>query len=279
MALTLIWGASFLWIKIAVQDIGPTSLVAFRLVLGILGLLVLLAVRRPQTPRDGRTWTSLAVLGLINTALPWFLISWAEQTIDSALATVLNSAVPLFTILIAHFFLRDDRITVKRVVGLLLGFAGVMVLVGRGGESHGPGGSVVGSLAMLGATFLYAVSAVFARRRLSHISALIQAFYSMLVATVLWWVMFWISDEPLRISGTAMTWAALAWLGVLGAGLASYLYYYLLHAIGPTRSSLVTYTIPVVGVSLGVIVLKERLDLNLIAGTILIVSGVSVVNR
>jgi drug/metabolite transporter (DMT)-like permease len=300
LALTLIWGASFLWIKIAVEDLGPYGLVAIRLLLGLLGLSVFLIVQRPKVPRDVLTWRHLVILGLMNTALPWFLISWAEQSIDSALATVLNSTVPLFTIVIAHLALRDDRMTIARVLGIALGFSGVLVLIQRhsavspsdvtsavqgavdaaGGVARGlPHRPILGEVAMLIASLFYGASGVYARRNLRGVGATVQAFYSMLVASVVMWAMLPVLEPAFHLPTEPRVWVAVVWLGVLGAGVASFLLYYLLHAIGPSRTSFVTYTIPLVGVTLGVVVLHEALDWYLVAGTILIVSGVWVVNR
>ncbi|MEE9269935.1 MAG: DMT family transporter [Candidatus Krumholzibacteria bacterium] len=280
--LTLVWGASFLWIKIAVEDVGPYALVAVRLVFGLAWLVVILAVQKPRLPRDRRTWRALVILGFTNTALPWLLISWAEQSIDSALATVLNGTVPLFTILLAHFLLRDDRMSVPRILGLLVGFSGVVVLARRtvGVETDAamtPG--LLGQGAMLGAAILYAFSSVFARRHLREVPPVVVAFYSMAIATAILWLALPLSSVSLALPSRPVVWIALIWLGVLGAGVASYILYFLLQTVGPTRTSLVTYMIPVVGVTLGVVVLKELLDFNLVAGTVLIVSGVWVVGR
>jgi drug/metabolite transporter (DMT)-like permease len=283
LSLTLIWGTSFLWIKIAVGEIDPLSLVAFRLAFGLAGLAVFFPIRKPPIPRAGRVWVSLAVLGISSSAIPWTLISWAETTIDSALASVLNGTVPLFTIVIAHLFLRDDRITSERVLGLLLGFAGVLVLAQRPGETAASvtprGASFLGNGAMLLATFSYALGAVHARRNLRNVSALVQAYFSMAFSLVLVLAAIAFLGGTLRVPLRADTWVALSWLGVLGAGIASFVFYDLLHAVGPTRASLVTYTIPVVGVTLGVIILKEKLDWHLVVGMLLIVSGVWAVNR
>ena len=127
-ALGLAWGSSFLWIKIAVQEIGPFTLVAFRLLFGILGLLLVVAISRPEWPKTRRQWLALVLLGITNTAVPFTLISWGEQYIDSAVAAILNSTVPLFTMVIAHFALSDDRLSAARLAGLLTGFAGVVIL-------------------------------------------------------------------------------------------------------------------------------------------------------
>jgi drug/metabolite transporter (DMT)-like permease len=285
LALTLIWGASFLWIKIAVRDIGPVSLVAFRLFFGLAGLLAFFPVLRPKIPRERRVWVNLAILGVTSSALPWFFISWAETTIDSAIASVLNGTVPLFTMIVAHFALRDDKITAGRVLGLLLGFGGVVILslrpatAGDAVTPPHPALSVVATGAMLLATFSYAIGAVHARRNLGGVSPLIQAFFSMAFSLVVILAVAIAVEGGPRVPARLDTWAALGWLGVLGAGIASYIFYKLLHSVGPTRASLVTYTLPVVGVTLGVIVLKERLDWRLVVGTLLIVSGVWVVNH
>ena len=285
LSLTFIWGASFLWIKIAVTEIDPFSLVAFRLVLGLIGLIVFFPLMKPPIPRELRVWVSLAVLGLLSSAIPWVLISWAETSIDSVLAGVLNGTVPLFTILIAHFFLHDDRMTFRRVAGLLLGFAGVVVLTQRDGglanlfEDGGISRNLIGQGAMLLAALSYAVSGVHARRNLRKVSVLVQAFFSMVFSLIAILCIIPLMGRTLVVPALADTWVALVWLGVLGAGIASLIFYYLLHAVGPTRASLVTYTLPAVSVTLGVIVLKESLDWWLFAGTILIVSGVWVVNR
>ncbi|MBP2681442.1 MAG: hypothetical protein H6Q78_1305 [Candidatus Krumholzibacteriota bacterium] len=285
LALTFIWGASFLWIKIAVRDIGPLSLVAFRLLFGLAGLLVFFPFLKPKIPRERRVWVNLAILGITSSAIPWFFISWAETTIDSAIASVLNGTVPLFTMIVAHFALHDERITAERVLGLLLGFGGVVVL-----SLHpaGPGDvmspahksmTVLATGAMLLATFSYAVGAVHARRSLGEVSPLIQAFFSMVFSLIVILAAVFVVEGAPRVPVRLDTWAALGWLGVLGAGIASYLLYKLLHSVGPTRTSLVTYTLPVVGVTLGVVILKETFDWLLVAGALLIVSGVWVVNH
>jgi drug/metabolite transporter (DMT)-like permease len=127
--LGLIWSSSFLWIKIGVQEIGPMALVAFRMLFGALTAVGIAVYQKVKWPRDGKTWGTFAILGPASLAIPIFLISWGEQTIDSAVASILNATVPLFTIVIAHFWLNDDKITLQKALGLLVGFAGVVVLM------------------------------------------------------------------------------------------------------------------------------------------------------
>jgi drug/metabolite transporter (DMT)-like permease len=278
IALGLIWGSSFLWIKVAVQEVDAFTLVSWRLLFGTLGMVVVIALRRPPFPRNGRTWVALAVLGIINTALPFVLISWGEKSIDSAVAAVLNSTVPLFTLVIAHLFLHDEQITARKVVGLLIGFAGVLALMARDLELEGMRAGVLGQAAVLVAALSYASASVFARRTMREISPLVQAFVPMAFADAIVWTAATQVGDPGRLPALPITWVALLWLGLLGSCVAYLLYYGLLHSVGATRAVMVTYIFPVVGVALGVLFLNELADWHLLVGGILVVASIAVVN-
>ena len=131
ITLGLIWSSSFLWIKIGVQDIGPMALVAFRMLFGALTAIAIAYYQGIPFTRDWKDWGIFAIFGPASLAIPIFLISWGEQTIDSAVASILNATVPLFTLIIAHFWLHDDKITFQKTIGLLVGFAGVLVLMSK----------------------------------------------------------------------------------------------------------------------------------------------------
>jgi drug/metabolite transporter (DMT)-like permease len=278
IGLSLAWGSSFYWIKIAVGEVGPFVLVAFRLLFGILGLAVVLFLNRPIAPIDRRTWQNLLILGITNTALPFVLISWAEQHIDSAVASILNSSVPLFTMVIAHFALTDDRMTPRRVVGLLVGFAGVVVLTVRdmGGDVRL---NLLAQGAMILAVLFYAGSSVMARRNTKGIQPAVQALIPLLSAEAFITTGALLVESPIQFPTLPMTWIALIWLGLIGSCLAYLFYFYLLHSIGPTRATMVTYTFPVVGVALGVGFLGETLDVYLVTGAVLILASLLIVNR
>ncbi|MCJ7513977.1 MAG: DMT family transporter [Anaerolineales bacterium] len=277
VGLGLIWGSSFLWIKVAIADVGPLTLVSWRLLFGLAGLAAVVAWRRPPFPRDRRLWIWMAVIGITNTLLPFALISWGEQYIDSGVAAILNGTVPLFTMVIAHLFLSDDRMTLPRLVGLAVGFVGVIVLMGHDLDLARLKGSALGQTAVLLAAVSYASSAVLARRKLRGINPLAQAFVPVLSAASLAWAMAAVTERGGPPS-LPITWFALAWLGLLGSCVAYLLYFFLLHNIGPTRTTLVTYIFPVVGLVLGVVFLDEALDLGLAIGALLIVAGIGVVN-
>lgn len=276
--LGLVWGSSFLWIKIAVRDIGPVTLVAWRLLFGLAGLLAVVLVRRPRFPSERRTWAVLGLLGLTNTALPFILISWGETSIDSAVASILNGTVPLFTLVIAHLSLHDDRITPARVIALLTGFAGVVVLVSRDLGPQGFAGKMGGQLAVLAAAVSYAGSSVLARHNLRQVDPIVQAFVPLAVADAAAWLAIPAFERPLKLPSLPLTWLALVWLGLLGSCLAYLLYFRLLHTLGPTRTTMVTYLFPVVGLILGVVFLGERADWRLVLGAALVAASIAVVN-
>lgn len=271
-----IWSSSFLWIKIAVQEVGPMTLVAFRVLFGLLFSIIVILIQRVKVPRDFRSWLPFLILGISNVAIPFFLISWGEQSIDSAVAAILDSTVPLFTILIAHYLLHDDKMTWPKVIGLLMGFAGVVVLMSKDiGSTIGP---ILGQIAVVVACMFYAGSSVYARKSTQEASTLIRGAGPLVSSTAVMWIAAFTIEQPFKIPHLSITWIALLWLGVLGSGFAFILNYYLIHEIGPTRTTMVTYLFPLGGVILGVMFLHEQLSWQLIAGAVLIIASLAVAN-
>jgi drug/metabolite transporter (DMT)-like permease len=276
--LGLIWGSSFLWIKIALDNVGPFTLVAWRLLIGVAGLALVVLFRRPTFPRGLRIYGLLALLGVTNTALPFLLISWGEQSIDSAVASILNGTVPLFAMVFAHFALQDDRMTRARIAGLILGFLGVIVLMSGDlvpGEVRTGG---LGQLAVLVASILYAFSTVFARKNLHGLSPVVQSFVPLVVADLFIWTGAVAIEAPVLAPTSGLTWFALVWLGLLGSCVAYLLLFTLLHRVGPTRTTMVTYVFPVVGLVLGIVFLQEPVTPSLLIGAAMVVAGILVVN-
>ena len=274
--LGVIWSSSFLWIKIAVQEVSPITLVAFRALFGLLFTVIVVLIQRIPLPRTFREWLPILLLGVTNIAIPFLLISWGEQSIDSAVAAILDSTVPLFTIIIAHFLLHDDKMTVPKVLGLLLGFAGVIVLMSKDiGISIGP---ILGQAAVVLACVFYAISLVFARRFTENTSGVLRSAGPLLSSTVIMWLTAFIIERPIKFPLLPITWIALIWLGVLGSGLAFVLNFYLIHEIGPTRTSMVTYIFPLGGVLLGVTFLGEHLSWQLLVGGALVIASLAVAN-
>jgi drug/metabolite transporter (DMT)-like permease len=292
--LGLIWGSSFLWIRVALGNGGqpflgiampsspqaafsPLLLVTMRVGFALAGLAVLMLVRSVPLPRDPRLLAHCAVVGMFNTALPFVLITWGETRIPSSLASILNGTVPLFALVIAHFTLHDEPMTVPRLLGLVIGFVGLVLLVGR--DSGAASGSLWGELAVAAAAFSYAAALAYSRRYMRGLSPLTQSFTTLVFALAYLIVAVVLFDRPVSWPRHPVVWTAVAWLGLLGSCAALLLYFSLINAWGATRAALVTYVFPVVGLALGMLILGEPADWRIFAGTALIVGGIAIVNR
>jgi len=271
-----IWSSSFLWIKIAVQEVGPITLVAFRVLFGLLFGIVLIMIQHVQLPRTFQGWLPVLILGISNVAIPFFLISWGEQAIDSGVAAVLDATVPLFTIVIAHLALHDDKMNFLKVTGLLIGFAGVVILVSK--DIGASSSSILGQAAVVLASAFYAGSSVYARKATESTPAILRSAGPLVSSTAVMWMTTLVVERPIEIPRLPITWIALLWLGILGSGFAFVLSYYLIHEIGPTRTTMVTYMFPLGGVILGVGFLHEQLSWQLLAGALLIIASLAVAN-
>ena len=275
--ISLFWGSSYLFIKIGVQTLQPFTLIALRLFFGVLVLSVALRLSRAPIPRDRSTYGKLVIMAVFNIVIPFSLITWGEQYIDSSLATILQATTPLVTIVIASLVLADEAITVDRLVGLIVGFAGVIVLLSHG-LSGGRGESSLGELAILGASVSYAAGNVFVRVRMRGHHPTVPAFFQVGIALVIITVLMLVFESPVQLPTTGQAWFAVVWLGVFGSSLAYLIYFRLIHRLGPTRLSLITYVMPIVGIVLGVAVLSETIDARTLIGTAIILGGVGLVN-
>ena len=271
----MIWGSSFLWIKIALNEVGPLTLVSFRAFFSIFGLSLVAVITKPNLKR-GDIWI-LAVLGLMNVAFPYALISWSETQISSGMASILNSTVPLFTILIAPIFLAEERLDRRRIAGLLLGFGGVVILMYKQ-LLTGNSMKAVGVVTMLIATCSYAASGVFARKMQRSMRPAAQSLGQMGMAFLFITPAALSFEAPFHFPVLPMTYVALISLGVLGSSVATLLWFSLVNSVGPTRTSMTAYIFPLVGVLLGMIFLNEKIDWHLIAGGFLIILAVVTVN-
>jgi drug/metabolite transporter (DMT)-like permease len=278
IALGFFWGSSYLFIKIGVDHgLQPFTLIMFRLLIGFALLATVVAVAREPLPRDARTYGHLAVMGAINVAVPFALITFAEQTVDSSLASVINGAVPLFVIVIAALFLKGETITLNRVAGLIVGFLGVALLVGFD-VTDLSSANAVGELALIGATISYAIGAVYSRRNIHGLRPMIPALFQVFFGLLITGTLAFITERPLAVEWVSESLLAVIWLGLLGSGLAYLCFFRILQHWGATRTSLVAYLLPVYGIALGALVLNERIDVTTLAGTALIIGGIALVN-
>ncbi|MEQ0563389.1 DMT family transporter [Amycolatopsis sp. NEAU-NG30] len=272
--LAIVWGASFLFIKIGLGGLSPAQVALGRVALGALTLAVVLAVRRRPLPRDPVLWGHLAVVSVLLCAVPFLLFSWAEQYISSGLASIFNATTPLITMLLAAAALPAEPFTPPRVLGLLLGFLGVLTIVGAW---HGIDVSdqLTAQLACLGATTCYGASFVYLRRFVSPRGEdpVVVAFGQTAAATVLLGLLApAIAATPVHLDLPVV--ASMLALGVFGTGIAYVWNTRIIAAWGAANASAVTYLTPVVGVVLGVLVLGEPVSWNQPAGAALVVLGI-----
>jgi drug/metabolite transporter (DMT)-like permease len=278
--LALIWGASFLFIKIAVEEVSPGTLVVGRVASSLLTLFLIAAIHRGQLKGWRRfTWYSLLVGG-VNITAPYLLIGWGEVSIASGTASILNATTPLFTVLLAHWWRGSahEGLTWRRLSGVLLGFVGVATLVGPGAFSlwQDKPLALAGEGAVLLAAALYAVGTLLSRKYaeagplVGPIGSQAGAFLLVLPVALLW-------NPPTRVPSVGAVGAILE-LGVLGLAIAYLLYFWLIRHVGPTRTSLVTYLLPCTALIWGAVLLHEQISWNALVGLALVLLGTMVTN-
>lgn len=277
LALAGLWGGSFMLAKIAVVDIPPLTLVLARVGLAAIALWAVVALIRLPVPRDGRTWAALAVLGLLNNVVPFSLIFWGQTRIDSGLASILNATTPLFTVLLAHLVTVDERLTWPRLTGVLLGIAGVVVIIGPPALA-GLAGDLLGQLAVVGAALSYACAGLWGRR-LRALPPLVIAAGMVSMSTLVMLVLAGLVDQPWTLPAPSPAAAAATLtLALVCTALAYLLYFRILALAGATSLALVTFLIPPAAILLGVVVLGERLAAADLAGMALIGLGLAAID-
>jgi drug/metabolite transporter (DMT)-like permease len=276
--LGLIWGSSFLWIKIGVREMDPATLVAYRVTLGALAMLLYARLTGERLPGSLRELGPMAVLGMFATALPFFLITWGEQYIDSGTAAVLNSLTPIFSLILAGLILRVEPVTLVRVIGLLTGFAGAVLLASREFALRGDPLALFGTAAVTVAAISYAIGASMSRALVHGTPRNVVAAGNLGFGAVYIWVFALLSGANPAPPTHLDTIVAVLWLGLLGSFVAFVLFYFLIANMGATVASMVTYLFPVVGVTLGVVFLNELFEVRLAIGTALVVVGIVVVS-
>lgn len=278
LLLAALWGPSFIFIKLAVEDIPPITMAAGRVGLAAVALYLVLRLQGRNLPGPGKIWKNFAVMGFFSNALPFALFSWGEQYIDSALAAILNGTTPLFTILLAHFLIGDDRLTLPKLGGVLLGFTGLVLLI-LPTLFDGVHATSLGVAAITVAASSYGVAIVYSRLNLRGLPPLVAPTAQLAMATVYLLPISLLVEQPYRLPLPSWTSAgSLIALALIGTALAFVLYYRIIERTSATYLSMVTYLVPVFGITLGVVVLDEQLQWNAYVGCALILMGVMVVN-
>jgi drug/metabolite transporter (DMT)-like permease len=275
IALALIWGSSFMFIKVAVRELSPATLILGRLGLAALALAVvvpLLVGARATLDELRANWPALALVGLVNTAVPFWLLSWGETRIDSGLASIIQASVPIFNALLAYGFFHDQRVTGRRLVGVALGFVGVALLVGAQ-----PQGKILGALAVVGMASCYAGGGLLTRRFLGGARPQVIALGTSAVAAVMA-LPFGVAQAPGHVPGWKVL-GSVAVLGVVGTAAAYLVYFVLIAGAGAAYTSLVTYLVPPVALAYGAVFLDEGVGPAALAGLVLIFGGVALGTR
>jgi drug/metabolite transporter (DMT)-like permease len=278
LTLGFLWGSSYLWIKIGLESLPPLTLISGRLILGGAFLAVVVAVARQPLPRERRQYGHLLVMAVVNIVMPFILITVGEQSIDSALASILTATVPLTVIVLAPMFLPDERITLPKIAGLALGFAGVIMLVAPDLVNLSDS-DLTGELMMLGAAICYGVGNVYSKRNVHGLRPMIPALFQVIFAAAIIVPMALVIEHPVSsVQPAPSAIVAVIWLGILGSGVAYLCYFTILAHWGATRTSMVAYLLPVVGIALGAAVMQDPVTVNRIVGTGLIIAGIALVN-
>lgn len=268
--LALLWGSGFLWIKLALTGLSPVHLTLVRCALGALTLLAMAFGTGQRLPRDRRTWGRLVVAAFFCNALPFALFGIGERTVDSGIAGVMNATTPLWSLLIGVALGTDRRLGPARLLGLALGFAGVLVIFAPWQQAGLLSG---GALALLGAGLSYAIAFAYMARKLPPGGApLALSAAQLMTATALTAVALPVAGEAPHLNLTALV--AVAILGVFGTGITFYLNYRVLTDEGPTAAATVGYLLPVVSVALGALVLGEPLTPRIIGGMVIVLLAV-----
>jgi drug/metabolite transporter (DMT)-like permease len=277
LVLSMLWGGSFFFLAVALKELPPITIMLLRVALGALPLLVFLRLRGVALPTSASIWGMFVILGLLNNAVPFVLYAFAQLRIASGLASILNATTPLWGVLVAHLFTRDERATPAKIVGVLLGFGGVAVMIGTGAHL---GGEAIAILICLAATLSYAFAAVYARRfRPLGIPPLTVATGQLIGASLLLLPFSLVLERPWTIVPPSLvTWAAIAGFALICTSFAYWLYFRLLASAGATNALLVTFLIPVTAILLGALVLGEALELRHYAGMALIALGLAAID-
>ena len=271
------WGPSFLFIKVAVQDIPPFIIANLRIAIGGIMLYIILKIRKIDLPKFGSEWKHFAVMGFFSCALPFALFAIGEQYIDSSLAAILNGTTPLFTLMIAHFFTKNDRLTKMKFLGSIIGFSGLFVLVAP--SLMEAKATIVGIVAGTIAAASYGVGFVYAKKNIHGLKPLVVPTMQLFLASLFLLPFSLMIENSFVIKDISLpAIASILGLAVFGTALAFVIYYKLIAATSATYVSAVNYLLPIFGVVLGMAILDERLTWNAYLGSLMILVGVMIIN-
>ncbi|HYI88334.1 MAG TPA: EamA family transporter [Beijerinckiaceae bacterium] len=279
LALSVLWGGSFLFVGVAVKELPPLTLVTLRVSLAAVTLLAVLRIGGIALPREPRIWAALLVMSLLNNVVPFTLIAWGQSHIASGVASIFNATTPLFGVLVAHLWTSDEKATPSRLAGVIVGFAGVTVMMG-GAALRTAGVDLLAQSAILIASLCYAVSGVFGRRFTAMgVAPLATAAGMLTLSSLLLLPVALVVDRPWTLPApSAAAILSVAALALVSTALAYLLYFRILAVAGATNLMLVTFLIPISAIVLGASVLGERLEPKHFVGMALIGLGLAAID-
>ena len=279
LILSILWGGSFFFVGLAVKYLPPFTIVAMRVGLAALLLHIILRAKGLRMPLDVGSWKDFFIMGLLNNAIPFSLLVWGQTQIASGLASILNATTPVFTIVVAHFLTRDEKINARRLAGILTGLLGVGIIMGPEALLH-LGTNTLAQSAVLGASLSYAFAGVFGRRfQRNGMQPMITATGQLTASTVMLAPLALIIDRPwtLQAPGWAI-WGAILCYAIFSTGVAYQLYFRILATAGATNVMLVTLLVPITAILLGNTILGEHLEPSQYLGMLVIALGLAIID-
>ena len=279
LTLSVLWGGSFFFGKVALAELPPLTLVLGRVALAAVALNLVVVATGHWMPRDLRLWGAFLIMGALNNFIPFSLIFWGQTEITSSLASILNATTPLWTVVLAHVLTGDERLNSNKLTGVFFGLLGVVVMIGPAALG-GLGLNILAQLAVLGAALSYAFAGIFGRRfRRLGVLPLVTASGQLTGSTLMMFPIALVVDKPWTLPAlSSTTWGAVTGLALLCTALAYVIYFRLLASAGATNLLLVTFLIPVSALMLGTTILGERLEPRQLAGMVIIGLGLAAIN-
>ena len=277
LSLALIWGSSYMLIKLGLETLPPLTIAAGRIALAALVVVVIVKLRGERLPVGINQWRPFVVMAMLSNVAPFILIAWGEVRIDSGLTGILLGCMPLTTLVLAHLFTRDERLSRVKIMGLTFGLSGLVILVGADALA-GLGGHLLGEVAVIGAALCYASATVYAHRSV-RTRPTVSSAATLLVATAIILPASLIIDTPWRLTPSVLSLSAIAMLGIVGTGIATLIYFRLIGGAGATFTSMINYLIPPISVLWGVLLLGESPSWRMAVALLLITVGVALISR
>jgi drug/metabolite transporter (DMT)-like permease len=273
-ALVAVWGTAFTFIRLAIETVPPATIAAGRIVTAALVLLAAVRLVGLRLPSKPGVWAYFLLLGMVGNALPFFLISWGQERVVSGMAGILMAVNPLVTLLLAHFFVAGERLTLARTLGFVLGFVGIVVLLGAEAGPGPGGGSLLHAAAVLGGALCYAINSILTRR-MPETHPLVASASVLAVAALVVVPVALLLDPPGSFAPSGASTLSVLWLGLVPTAAATLVYFRLVASAGPTFFSLVNYPVPLVAVVTGALVYGERLSWTAFAALGLVLAGIA----